>query len=186
MKYFNRSSLAKAGKIPNLENHPSVFIDHDWVEDHNDNERRVCQVIDNDSEEILISWYTDHEDNPTYTHYRIKTCNVDLAQEMGLLLNQRSWRDKSDAILDTLYYDVNPIGIYHDNSRLRRGVWNHLKRRLKSPTMFNSQFTQQLLTNLWLHWWNYECNHDEMGFADEWNFLNLHEQRAARELFQPY
>jgi len=186
MKYFNRSSLAKAGKIPNLESHPSVFINHDWVEDRYDNERRVCQIIDNETENILISWYTDHEDNPTHLHFRIKTCNVDLAQEMGLLLNPRSWREKSDAILDTLYYDVNPTGIYHDNNRLKRGVWNHLKKRLKSPTMFNSQFTQQLLTNLWLHWWNYECNHEADGVAEEWNFLNPDEQREAREAFETY
>ena len=194
MKYFNKSALAKAGGIPNIEEHPSVWIEHAWVEDYNETDRRVCQVLDNDSEEVIISWYTDHADNPSRYHFRIKTCNVDLAHEMGLLLNPRSWRDKSDAILDTLYYDVNPSSSYHNNGLLKRGVWNHLKKRLKSPTMFNSQFTHRLLNELWNHWFllifpgNLRmdlCSRlDIDDISDEWNYVDQDIQKEIRKLFK--
>ena len=76
---------------------------------HNDARQRVCAIFDHETDDQVISWYTDHTDNPEHLHFRIKYVNADLAQEMGLILNQRSWRDKSDGILDALYYDVNDL-----------------------------------------------------------------------------
>jgi len=191
VKYFNRSALARIGTIPNIENHESVYVEHTWVElTHREREARVCQIIDRETDDIVISWYTNHEENPTHLHYAIKICNSDLADDMGLILNPRNWKDKADGILDTLYYDVNPVNMYHHNGRLKRGVWNHLKKRLKSPTMFNSGYTKALLKDLWEHWFDREFDrYDAEGVLEideipsEWNYCDQDLQASIRTIF---
>ena len=193
MKYFNRSALKNAGEIPNIQLHDQVYLEHLWVTGYGDRDYRICEIIDNESDEAIISWYTDHENNPTHTHFTIKSTNAELAEEMGLILNKRSWRDKSDAILDSLYYDVNDWSITHNNGTLKRGIWNHLKKRLKSPTMFNSSTTQSLLTQLWWHWFTkifpgdlrFETE-EQLGVDEipgEWNYCDPEVQKEIRDVF---
>ena len=193
MKYFNRSALKNAREIPNIQNSDFVYVEHEWSMGHNDARHRVCAIFDHETDDQVISWYTDHTDNPEHLHFRIKYVNADLAQEMGLILNQRSWRDKSDGILDALYYDVNDWSITHDNGRLKRGIWTHLRKRLKSPTMFNSMATQRLLMSLWSHW--FDKIFDRLALEEdleideipsEWNYCDPELQEEIRFKFKQW
>ena len=73
MKYFNRSALKNAKEIPNIGLHDDVYLEHLWVTGYGDRDYRICEIIDNESDEAIISWYTDHENNPTHTHFTIKS-----------------------------------------------------------------------------------------------------------------
>ena len=113
--YETRTNVAKTFTLSTI-----------WYKDS-----RVLQFYTNDENNgnRKLTWYNVHRDNAIATG----------------LMTSNNWRANANTIVDSLYYTANPPKYYNNDGSLKKGFWNGLIRRLRSPALRTSIATELML-----------------------------------------
>jgi len=142
---FNKHYNKFIWEHPNIKQSYWVKEDNDWDHETSRTVRRnytLSTIRYND--ERILQFYTNDDANrgrklQPYNSHREE------AYHLGLL-SSNNYRSSSNTIIDALYYKANPPVYYNKNSTLKKGFWNALRRRLKSPAYRSSWVTEHMLT----------------------------------------